>query len=106
MKLEEEISHPGTLTNFKWVKNKLSWNLFINGTGIWVATLHEGVKYYNNKKGNYVDIFMNNQYRDCFIESDIDIAKLKAEIVSKDLLEKMEAEGSEFYFNFLKAKYG
>lgn len=106
MKLEEEISHPGTIKNFKWVKNKLSWNLFINGTGMWVATIHEGVRSYNGNRKNYVDIFMNNEYRDCFMENDIDIAKLKAEIISKDLLEKMEADKSEFYFKFLKSKYG
>ena len=93
----------GTLNNFYWEDRVDPPTgrciiLYHNELDFYVGTLHIGLRSRNlnlNKERHYVSIYISPDISSEFISHDLDVAKLKAEVEAKRLLNLAEEKDVE-----------
>lgn len=70
------------MKDFKWRKSDGDWLLFHKSSSFYIAIIHN-----HFKNGQYyVDVYYDPELREEFLEKDLDVAKLKAEIKAAEFL--------------------
>ena len=70
------------MKDFKWRKSDGDWLLFHKSCSLYIAIIHD--QFENGQY--YVDVYYTPELRKEFLEDDLDVAKLKAEIKAAEFL--------------------
>ena len=101
----------GTFDKFYWyTKDKLKYNLIFydNGKRYCIGVIHRSFKPNQDYKLNYIDLFINKDYRFEMTEKDFHLAKLKAELKALEFINDIKYKDlilCEIYFKHLREKF-